>query len=67
MSKFHEEYRCHYKQNDEGYTFDEARRKKDAVDEAHHVFAPDSKWCPAQIVRDPYMKLGYMVTLDSKV
>ena len=46
-----------------GYTMEEAMKKKEAVDEAHGVGTPTSKWNPAKIVPDPSRKSGYKVII----
>ena len=46
---------------------EEAMKKKEAVDEAHGVGTPTSKWNPAKIVPDPSRKSGYKVIISTKV
>lgn len=41
-----------------GYTMEEAMKKKEAVDEAHGVGTPTSKWNPAKIVPIPVARVA---------
>ena len=50
-------------QSEVGYTYDEALAKKAAVDDAHGVGRPESKWSASVIERDPNKKEGYRVVI----
>ena len=52
--------------NEHGYTHEEAFKKKAAVDDAHEVHNPNSKWNPAVVELDPYRKSGYRVVIRTK-
>lgn len=47
-----------------GFTYGEAVRKKAAVDEAHKVGNPKSRWNPAEIVDDD--RGGFKVVITTK-
>ncbi len=49
-----------------GFTMQEAHQKKAKVDEAHGVGSPNSKWNPAQIVKDNNREDGYKVVICTK-
>ena len=51
--------------NVNGYTMEEAMKKKEAVDEAHGVGTPTSKWGPAQIVPDSSRKTVYKIVIST--
>lgn len=53
--------------NVNGFTMEEAKRKQAAVDEAHGVGTPTSKWAPSKIVPDSSRKSGYKVVISTKV
>ena len=48
-----------------GFTMEEAVKKKTAVDEAHGVNKVNAKWNPAEIVEDS-QKGGYLVVIETK-
>lgn len=50
-----------------GFTFEEAEKKKQGVDDAYKVKSANSKWQPARIIPDPSRECGYMVTISTKV
>mgnify|MGYP000071567946 CR=1 FL=1 len=53
--------------NKNGFTYEEALEKKEAVDEAHGVgINPKSCWNPSQIVADPLKDNGYKVIITPK-
>lgn len=47
-----------------GYTFAEAIKKKDAIDEAYGVFKPNAKWNQSQLNADS--RGGYFLTIETK-
>ena len=49
--------------SDEGYTYEQALAKKAAVDDAHGVGRPESKWRESVIERDPNKRAGYRVVI----
>lgn len=49
--------------NVNGFTMEEAQKKKDAVDTEYGVNRPGANWHPAEIVPDPAKKSGYMVII----
>lgn len=53
--------------NIHGFTREEAEQKRDAVNKAHGVNQPNSKWNPAEIVSDHSRKDGFMVVINTKV
>ena len=57
---------CKHFDNLHGFTMEEARQKKAKVDEAHGVGSPNSKWNPAQIIKDTNRKDDYKVVISSK-
>lgn len=48
-----------------GFTYEEALRKKKAVDEAYGVEMPNSKWSPA-VIENEQSREGYRVFIESK-
>jgi len=50
-----------------GYTLEEARKKKAAVDEAYGIGTSKTKWSPAEIVPDDSRKTGYKVVICTTV
>lgn len=60
------EFRKHW-DDDKGFTMEEAMMKKAAVDDAHGVGTPTSKWNPAEIVPDTGRKSGFKVVISTKV
>lgn len=46
-----------------GYSMEEARLKKEKVDEAHGVGTPESKWSESEIVPDE--RGGYKVVITT--
>jgi hypothetical protein len=46
-----------------GFSMAEAIEKKAAVDEAHGVGQPNSKWAPAEIVPDESKTTGFKVVI----
>ena len=61
MAKITDTFSKHYGMG--GYTYEEALRKKNAVDEAH-CSAPNSKWNPSKIVPDE--RGGFKVEISTK-
>lgn len=49
--------------NVNGFTMEEALKKKENVDTEYGVNRPDANWHPAEIVPDPDKKSGYMVII----
>lgn len=60
------EFSKHWNENN-GFTMEEAIRKKEKVDEAHRVYTAASQWKPAEIIPDPSKKNGYKVVICTKV
>lgn len=50
----------------EGFTLQEARRKKEELDSMYGTKQPTSRWKPAEISIDPTKVMGYIVTVKEK-
>ncbi len=48
-----------------GFSMAEAIEKKAAVDDAHGVGTPSSKWAPAEIVPDTSKRTGFKVVIST--